>query len=350
MYKLIISIILVSNLLYSQDDFFGPSTTIGGYGELHYNKSVTDSETTNVLDFHRFVMFFGNQWNEDWSFKAEIELEHNFVSSGEGELELEQAYVDYRYEKFLGFQFGVILPSVGLLNENHEPPLFFGVERPDYNKSIIPTTWFGNGIAIYGNYSNFDYKLSIMEGLDADKISPRGGIRSARQKGFKSNADHLLYNGRIDYLGISGLRIGASYTYDNATGDSVNNLVNLFEAHVKYARNNLFIIGEFGNILYGNGELEKSNGYYIDFGYNVGNILGIKTNLIPFIRYTNYNTASSTLIGGDSEKVYNKSKWMIGLNILPISEVVFKIDFGVTEYELTKETVSNFNLGVGYMF
>jgi len=345
-----ISMFLLSGLCIAQDDFFESSTSVGGYGELHYNKITTDNETTNSLDFHRFVMFYGYQWNEDWSFKAEVEIEHNFVSDGEGELELEQAFVDYHYSNFLGFQAGVLLPSVGLLNEYHEPPLFFGVERPEYNKYIVPTTWFGNGISFYGNHSDFDYKVTIMEGLNADKISNKNAIRSARQKGFKSNADDLLYNARIDYLGVNGLRVGVSYSYNNATGDSINNPISLIEAHLQYIKNDLYLIGEFGNISYGEGELENSQGYYIDLGYNLGNLLGGKSKIIPFLRYSNYNTASSTVIGGDSEEEFDKSKWMIGVNVLPISEVVFKIDYGEVKVALSDEKTKYFNLGVGYMF
>jgi len=346
----IILIFLTTNIIFAQDDFFGPSTSVGGYGELHYNKTTVDNKTKNVLDFHRFVLFYGHQWNEQWSFKAEVELEHNFVKGGQGELELEQAFVDYHYDSWLGFQAGVILPSVGLINEKHEPPLFLSVERPEYSKVIIPTTWFGNGIVFYGNYSNFDYKLTIMEGLIAENISNKNGIRNARQKGFKANADDLLYNGRIDYIGINGLKVGLSYTYNNATGDSINNPVSLFEGHLKYVKNNLHVIGEVANIIYGEGDLQASTGYYVDLGYNVGNLMGAKTQIIPFVRYSNYNTASSTFQGGDSEKEYDKTQWMIGLSVLPISEVVFKVDYSEVEVALTKQKTKYLNLGVGYMF
>ena len=339
-----------STNLVAQDDFFLSSTSIGGYGELHYNKTITNSKTSNLLDFHRFVMFYGHQWNENWSFKAEVELEHNFVSDGEGELELEQAYVDYYYDRWLGFQVGVVLPSVGLLNENHEPPLFFGVERPDYQKYIIPTTWFGNGLSFYGNYSDLEYKITIMEGLNADDISNKNGIRSARQKGYKPNADYLLYNGRIDYTGIKGLRFGISYTYNNANSDSIEIPVSLYEAHLKYAANNIYVVGEFATINYSEGTLKKSMGYYFELGYNFGKLVGIRSEIIPFLRFSNYNTASSTMEGGQSEDEYDNSKWMIGLNFLPISQVVFKVDYSEVKNKLTSENIKFFNLGVGYMF
>ena len=189
-----------------------------------------------------------------------------------------------------------------------------------------------------------------MEGLDADNIGPSSGIRNARQKGFKSNADDLLYNARIDYLGINGLRVGLSATYNNATGDSVNIPVTLLEGHLKYVQNNLYIIGEFGNIDYGEGDLKSSMGYYFDLGYNVGSLLKFKTKIIPFVRYSDFNTASSTTFGSDSERAYKKSKWMVGLNVLPISEVVIKADYGQVKIDLTEETTKYFNLGIGYMF
>lgn len=340
----------VSFLLNAQSDFIFSSSSIGGYGELHYNKTITDAKTTNILDFHRFVIFYGHQWSENWSFKAEVELEHNFVSDGEGELELEQAFVDYRYENWFGFQAGVILPSAGLLNEYHEPPLFFGVERPDYHKYIIPTTWYGNGISFYGNYSSIEYKFSIMEGLNADKISNNNGIRNARQKGYKSNADNLLYNGRIDYTGINGLRFGTSFTYNKAISDTLDVPLSLLEAHLKYSANNFFIVGELGNINYTKGDLKSSFGYYFDFGYDFRELIGTQTQIIPFVRYSNYNTASSTKQGGNTEEEYDKTQWMIGLNLLPISEVVFKIDYSEVETKLSSNKIKYFNLGVGYMF
>ena len=41
------------------------STTIGGYGEVHYNNISNDKTgTTNKeIDFHRFVLFFGHEFS-----------------------------------------------------------------------------------------------------------------------------------------------------------------------------------------------------------------------------------------------------------------------------------------------
>ncbi|MBN1300353.1 MAG: hypothetical protein JW995_03985 [Melioribacteraceae bacterium] len=347
----IMFILIVTSSLYAQFDIFQPKTTIGGYGELHYNYNKSEnSKAEKTLDFHRFVMFYSHAWSEKWSFKAELELEHNFVSEGQGELELEQAYIDYRHSGQFGLQVGVILPSAGLLNEIHEPPTFLSVERPDYHKNIIPTTWFGNGLSIYGVLKDIDYKVTVMEGLDASKFTMNSGIRGGRQKGFKSDAENLLYNARVNFTGINGLLAGASFTYNNAGKDSSNISITLFEIHLRYRANSIYFDAEYGNITYGNRDVERSTGYYIDLGYNIGSVLNIETELIPFVRYTDLNTVASTKTGGEIEKQYHNSKWMIGFAVKPIHEVVFKVDYSENENALSGMKTTYLNFGAGYMF
>ena len=349
---IMITAVSIPGSAFAQDfDFFEPTTTVGGYGELHYNTSSKDGDSwKKQLDFHRFVVFLGHSWSEQWSFRAEIELEHNFVKDGQGELELEQAFVNYHHASYLGLQAGVILVSAGLINEYHEPPRFFGVERPDYNKLIIPTTWFGNGAAVYGLVEGFEYKLTIMEGLNADGFSAKSGIRGGRQKGFKADAENLLFNGRVDFVGLPGLRVGGSIIHNNAKGDSITNEINLAEFHAQYQANNIYALLEAGNISYGSREIETSRGYYFDLGYNIGSLFNIDSKIVPFIRYSDINTAAKTKTGGDSEKKYHYTQWMVGINFLPIDQVVFKIDYGEKQVELGSATTEMFNLGVGYMF
>lgn len=343
---------LTTNTIYPQNiDETVSKTTIGGYGELHYNNEVVANQSTKtMLDFHRFVLFFSHNWNEKWSFKSEVELEHNFVQSGQGELELEQAYVNYHLDDYLGFQFGVVLPSVGFINELHEPPLFFGVERPEYHNRIIPTTWYGNGAAIYGNYFGIDYKLTIMEGLDSDKFSAASGIRSGRQKGFKPKADRLLYNLRIDYLNITDLRFGASYTYNDSRGDSTHIPVKILELHSRYQANNIYIIFEIAKINYTNWNVASSFGYYFDIGYKLSDFFDWEINVIPFFRYSDTNTAFEVNNNSDQEKLFHLKQWMFGLSIFPIDEVVFKVDYSVRKRIFDNQETKLFNIGVGYMF
>ena len=348
---LILNTIFAQNLLAQEFDFFEPKVTIGGYGELHYNYSKPENKIgKQILDFHRFVVFLGYAWTEKWSFKSEVELEHNIVDGEKGELELEQAYVNYHHANYLGLQAGVLLVSAGLINEYHEPPGFFGVERPDYHKLIIPTTWFGNGVSLYGIAGEFDYKLVVLEGLNSDNFKVGSGIRSGRQSGFKADAKNLLYNGRVDFTGIDGLRIGFSYSYNNANGDSTQNKIGLAELHAQYRQNNIYATLEAGNISYSTGDVNSSRGFYFDLGYNIGRVLKLKSKLIPFVRYSDINTAADTRNGGVREQKYHYTKWMIGLSYLPIDRLVFKIDYSKQTTELESFTTDFLNLGVGYWF
>lgn len=350
-FLLIVTFTFTQTLFAQEFEFFEPKTTIGGYGELHYNnEKIGNAPSKSIWDFHRFVLFFGYSWSEKWSFKSEVELEHNFVKNGQGELELEQAYVNYHHSDLFGFNVGIILPSIGLVNEFHEPPLFFGTERPVYHNLIIPTTWFGSGASIYGNYNGIDYRLTIFETLNSDKFSLSQGIRAARMKGYKPDASRLLYSIKLDYLNFPGLKVGGSFSFNNAKGDTTSIDVTIAEFHAKYDANNLTAIFEYGNISYNSGELQASRGYYFDLGYNIASFFNLNSKISPFIRYSDINTAAETLSGGDSEKLYHFTEWMIGLDIKPIHQVVFKVDYSEQTRKLDNRKSKFINFGVGYMF
>ena len=90
-----ITLLSIFSLTIAQDEFFLPGSSIGGYGELHWNKAnnADGNSTKNEIDFHRFIIYYGYNWTDKWSFKSEVELEHNYVKDGNGELALEQAYI-----------------------------------------------------------------------------------------------------------------------------------------------------------------------------------------------------------------------------------------------------------------
>ena len=337
---------LFTSNINAQDEFFEPTTSIGGYGELHLNNKTISNKSSNKLDFHRFIVFVSHSFSEKWVFKSEVELEHNLVGENKGELELEQAFIDYHFKDYLGFQAGVLLISAGIVNEYHEPPTFFGVERPEYHKYVIPTTWFGNGVALYGIYKGIDYKLTVTEGLNSDKFSAKNGIRDGRLKGFKANANEPLYNIRVNYLNLQNLLIGASFTYNNATGDSTNIPFSLSEIHFKTNINSFYFIGELGTIRYNSGNLKSSTGYYVDAGYNLKNLLEIDWDFVTFVRYTHYNINRETIGNSNSNET---KKWMIGISIKPLDQIVLKADFA--ERTIGKSMSEKLlNIGIGYMF
>ena len=60
------------------------------------------------------------------------------------------------------------------------------VERQEYSKHIIQTTWFDNGFAFYGKMGDFHLNATFTGDLVGDDIAK--GIRSARKKGHYSTA------------------------------------------------------------------------------------------------------------------------------------------------------------------
>ena len=89
-----------------------------GYMEWHLNKESGESARP---DFHRFVLLFGHSFSSRIKFWSELELEHAFVEGGEekGELELEQAYLDFYLKPYLNLRGGMILAPMGEIGRAH---------------------------------------------------------------------------------------------------------------------------------------------------------------------------------------------------------------------------------------
>ena len=92
--------LLIATLMFcfiSADEFFEPTTSLGGYGELHFDMEANDGD--GKLDFHRFIFYIKHQFSSKWSMMSEIEVEHNMVGSSDalgykgGYLAMEQAHL-----------------------------------------------------------------------------------------------------------------------------------------------------------------------------------------------------------------------------------------------------------------
>ena len=138
------------------------STSLGGYAELHYNGGEADE-----IDFHRFVIFMGHEFNDRMRFFSELEVEHSIAGEGKvGEIELEQAFVEFDLTENTTSSVGLQLVPVGILNETHEPPTFYGVERNAVEKNIIPATWWEAGVKFTGKLGeNLQYDAMVHSGL-----------------------------------------------------------------------------------------------------------------------------------------------------------------------------------------
>jgi len=327
---------------------FGSGTTIGGYGELHYNNLAGNGGANDKkeVDFHRFVLFFSHEFNNNLRFFSELEVEHSIAGDGKvGGIELEQAYIEYDINDQHTAKAGVFLLPVGLMNETHEPAAFYGVERNNIEKNIVPATWWAAGLALNGKVTDgWSYDLAIHEGLNtsaASSYKPRSG----RQKSGKAVAEDLSFTGRVKWTGMQGLELGLSWNHQtNITQGSDNTAgsANLYETHLAYNKGPFALKALAARWdLEGRGPksigADKQEGWYIEPSYKMNESLGI------FARYSEYDNAAG------SSSLSEKAQLDLGANWWLSPEVVVKADYQFQNNK-DKKDQNGFNLGLGYQF
>src|SRR5215813_12611689 len=187
-----------------------------GYGEVHYNNPKIDAMSSgagNEVDFHRFVLGWEYEFTENLRVEGELDFEH-----AAQELELEEAYLEYDLTPTVAIRGGSLLMPVGPLNEFHEPPLYYSVERPYVERYVIPTTWQENGVGFAGQARDgrVGFRAYLTAGLDASRITSLGGLHDVSSKGSESKADDLAGVGRLEFSPARGLTLGASGYYGGA--------------------------------------------------------------------------------------------------------------------------------------
>ena len=341
------------------------STTIGGYGELHYNEP--NGSTQGKLDFHRFILYLGHNFNEQLSFKSEVELEHTKIEAGSsdgGELAIEQAYLDWHFSSHIGLKAGIVLPPIGIINQVHEPPTFHGVERPNVEYTVIPTTWRESGAGIYGVISEgLNYQLYLLAGLKAIGFSGRDGIRGGRQEALESSPINPSLSGRLDYLPVPQLKLAGSFFVGNTTegNDSLGSgTLSIFAGDVQYSLGqfSLRALGAFESIsdaakinrAYGNEVADQIYGFYIEGGYNILYLVAPESDqsLAMFARYEKYNTHAK-VTGFAAKPEYDRNEVVIGATYKPTYNTAFKLDYQFLNNGAQANT-KQLNIGVGYNF
>jgi hypothetical protein len=344
-----------------------PSSALSGYMDFHFNNREHEDP---VIDFHRFVLLFTHSFSDRVRFVSELELEHSLVGEGaEGELELEQAYIDFLLARELNFRAGMLLVPVGIINERHEPPVFHGVERPFVDDVIVPSTWFDAGAGIHGEIGQgLRYRAYVMAPLDASGFTADQGIRDGRQKGAESTVRNIATTGRVEYVGLPGLWTGVSF-WRGKTGFAfprIESQVTLGEVDARYRVGELEARAQYAHVwLDGMGELNRSlrvanqpganiarqiRGFYLEASYFV------LPNPAPreaavFVRYENFDTQYRMPAGFQRLQQFDRDAWVVGFSYYPDPDVVLKLDYSVvrSQSEVIDEP-NSLNVGLGWWF
>lgn len=353
--------------------------SFGGYGEVHANfieGKDASGNSNDMFDIHRLVAFIGYRFNDWIRFQSEIELEHALVSnSGGGEVEVEQAYVDFLLSDLLNIRAGRTLVPVGYINQHHEPPTFNGVERPSFTKYIVPSTWWSDGVGIFGSLgSRITYEAYLLAGLDGSQFDDTNGIRGSRLKERPSLNDPA-YAVRLDYFPladsesslVSHLRIGTSFYrsgLDNGNkgkdpgtaGDisiySADFSANILRLDLKGA----VAFEEIdGAAMIGGGVAEEIFGYYTEAGYHILPASWKKGKLkeadaIAFVRYDDYDTQYTMPSGVAENPAGDRYDWTFGITFLPVPNLAIKADYQVKKSAAAIDPDNAINLGIGWQF
>jgi len=319
-------------------------TSIGGYGELHLNTGDKDE-----IDFHRWVLFVNHRFNDRVSLFSEFELEHSLAGDGKpGEVELEQAYIEFDLENGLSAKAGLYLLPLGVLNEVHEPETFYGVERNNVEKNIIPTTWWEGGAALTKNFDNgVKVDFAVHSALNVPTAGSKAfNIRSGRQKVAEADATNWAASGRVQYSTGNGLSLSgfANFQSDIAAGNSEDNSALLLGAAAQYNSGGfgmraLVSHWEIDGASFAAADADSQWGYFLEPSYRWSFANGSRVGI--FGRYSAYEYAS-----GSRKEV---DEYTVGMNYWPIDNVVLKTDYNVLK-EDGKSDNKTLNFGVGYSF
>ena len=259
---------------------------------------------------------------------------------------------------------------VGLLNENHEPTAFYGVERNFVETAIIPSTWREGGVQLIGGFDNgltvqggltTSFDLTKWDATSADgKTSPLGSIH---QEMSLAKGHDLAVFGAVHWRGVPGLLLGGSLFTGKATQGqaTVSGRVTLWDAHARWSPGRwdlsaLYTRGAISNTaalnapLVGNPTLIPASfdGTYFQSAYKLWSDEDYA--LTPFARVEQYNTARSyadlgpglTPSAGRSERVVT-----LGANFQVSQGIVVKADY---QRFRQKAELNRINLGLGWSF
>jgi hypothetical protein len=337
-----------------------------GYGEVHYNNPRIDTMSPgagNELDFHRFVLGWEYPFTERLRFEGEIDHEH-----AAQELELEEAYLEYDVTNTFVVRGGTLLIPIGPLNENHEPPLYYSVERPYVERYIIPTTWQENGAGFAGQLKqgHVSYRGYVVAGLDATRMTTMGGLHDVSTGGAESKADDLAGTGRVEVRGITpGLTLsGSGYVggADQRTPGLGKVTLTILSGDVLYRRAGFDLRGVYDRVRVGGADRvstlvgqtigEIMQGWYAEAAYDLlgrGRAEGKGHSLRVFARHEEFDTNREAPIGFVADPAADRKVTTCGVAYYPVAKVALKADLEHWKDGLDQK-LNRANLGAAFMF
>lgn len=344
-----------------------------GYGEMSYVRPRKDPSAA-VATVGRGVFGFAYNFNERTRFATELEVENAVASSSDrGEVAIEQLYVEHDLTPSISAKAGLFLMPVGYLNESHEPPRYFGVQRNLVETAIIPTTWREMGVGLRGTLDNgLRWDAGLVTGFDLTKWDPTSSegrespLASIHQEGQFAKARSAAGYVALNYNGIPGWNFGGSL-YHGGAGQKqpgfagADASISLGEAHARWQPGRwdlsaLAALGRFHGVSDLNATFagqptpipDSFGGWYAQAAYKLwaqGDYA-----LWPFARYERANTArsySGLPAGLAPQPQADTRQGVFGASFYLNPQVVLKADY---TRDFSNGANDKLSLGVGLQY
>jgi hypothetical protein len=346
--------------------------TMGGYGDFQFRGSSVseraDGGGTPTFQNTRLVLGIAAVLAEKQNIVFNSEIEYEF---GSRELDVEQAYVEWKMRPQFAFRGGIFVPAIGRFNVYHDSYLNLTAIRPLINQFIIPTAYRDAGIGVRGRFKlprkmKLTYEADLlngMQGTNADgeptPFSRLLGQSSAAEPGqiaFQAENRRKAIAGRVGLSPIAGLEFGVS-GYNgrfNKLADPPQSATIIF-VDGSYHRGELTINGEYGRSNIVGGISRKSpappivdpndpstitalalfvgertpgqDGFYIEGTYRFAAPFAVKklddsAYVAPVLRY------EVVRLDRTIPNFYlNRSRTTLGFNLAPSASVIFKLNY-----------------------
>jgi hypothetical protein len=379
--------------------------SISGFGEMNFvNHQMAPNVGLGDLEMYyshlyRFATFFGYRFSKKIIWNSEIQFEHLYDNSGIAGSEIRhtefvlEAFMDFLIHKNLKARVGFFPLTIGYVNNNDEPVMFYSVNRSEVERIITPSTWIEFGAMFYGEIAkDLNYTLGITQGLNARNYFGATWIRQGREIRLDFPKTISL-NPQINYTGIKNTTMSISgYFGESGQGatainpetnleQNVKAMIQLYSGYIKYDYKNMrFVtVGTLGQLsdtellfdLTGGQVIgKKTYGYLFEFGVDLlpyfrknktfenKGTWGFEKNemkLPIFIRYERLDTHaafSRTLQPmGNPATRGDLSIWTFGLNYNPSDNWVIKANYQLRNNLANPGGEGNLlEFGLGFIF
>ena len=336
-----------------QDSFLtrlGENVEFDIYATLEYENF---ENTDSVIDGRNLEILAGANLTDRLKIFAEIEFERTAkTSSGsrQGEVEVEQSWLEYNINEFINPRAGIILVPFGKYNAEHFAPFRDLTDRPIVMRRVIPTTWAEPGIGLTGNASPgeilggrlsdiaIDYQFFFINGLTNEFTDK--GLRSARGAFGSDNNNNKAMVGRLGIGLFTGMEVGLSGYH--GSHDRKGHDINGFDVDWKFTKGPFEFLGEYALFDLDHGGVESDgttlapeelSGIYIQTNYHFW--FDFLNNTFLGRRFENPTFTSSirfdkVRIDDDSDTgtgANKEERLTIGFNYRPVETWVFKMDY-----------------------